>query len=127
MTDRVLGPDDRLWWERDRIDVTSDLPRPDPTWRYTDSFGHEHRREANSYPTLTWVIDRTYWCEGCRDEHTEGHYECRECRQWVTPGLVPAPLYREYVPGMTHYYLNDEEISREEYERLLALIEGGRP
>jgi hypothetical protein len=129
VTERHLQPDDRLWSETDRIDVTSNRPRPDPNWTYTDQAGHEHHYDkaapivpgrVRGYPTLVMVEDETYWCEDCQDEHTDSHLECPICGEHITPGLVGPPLYREYIPGMTHYYLNDEEISPDEYRRLAA-------
>lgn len=104
------------------IDVSSNLPRPNPTWAYTDRAGHEHRREGNGYPTLVVVTEEPYWCEDCHDEHTDSHYECPLCGEEISPGLIGPPLYREYIPGMTRYYLNDEEISPDEYQRLLATL-----
>jgi hypothetical protein len=119
------APDGRmdLRAETERIDVTSALPRPDKKWTYTDRHGHEHRWD-DGYPTLVVVTEEPYWCPDCHDEHTDSHYECPLCGEEIAPGLVPAPLYREYIPGMTTYYLNDEEISEAEYRRLAEQIAG---
>ena len=118
----ITGAFGTLRAETDRIDVTSSLPRPDPKWTYTDQQGHEHYREGNGYPTLVVVLEEPYWCPDCHDEHQWSHYECPLCGETIEPGLLPPSPYREYIPGMTHYYLNDEEISPDEYQRLLATL-----
>jgi hypothetical protein len=124
VSERHLQPEDRLWWEADKIDVTSRLPYPDERWTYTDRAGHEHRYDKQApgdyYPTLSWVIDETYYCPDCHDEHTEGHWECPQCGERITPGSAGPDRFRRYIPGLTHYYLNDEEITKDEYQRLAA-------
>jgi hypothetical protein len=116
------APDGRmeLRAETERIDVTSALPYADEKWTYTDRHGHQHRYD-HGYPTLVWIVDETYWCDDCRDEHEEGHYQCPLCGEHIEPGMAGPDLYRRYIPGMTTYYLNDEEISEAEYQRLAAL------
>jgi hypothetical protein len=116
--------------EAEMIDVSSGLPRPDPEWTYTDHAGHDHHREGNGYPTLVVVTEEPYWCPDCHEEHTDSHYECPLCGEEIAPGLVSAPLHREYTPGLTHYYLNDEPISPDEYQWLVAQLQretGGTP
>jgi DNA-directed RNA polymerase subunit RPC12/RpoP len=103
--------------EREMIDVTSASPYADEDWTYTDQQGHPHRYD-HGYPTLTWIIDRTYWCEDCGDEHTEGHYECPLCGERIEPGLKGPDMSRRYMPGRTSYYLDDEEISPERFAEL---------
>ncbi len=103
----------------DQIDVTSALPQPDKAWAYTDRAGHAHRY-AGGYPTLTWVVDETYWCEDCSDEHTEGHRECPLCGERIEPGLREWDGTKQYIPGRTSYYLGDREISEQEYLRLTS-------
>jgi len=110
--------------ETERIEVTSALPTADERWTFTDKAGHEHRYSRRGagdyYPTLTWVVDETHWCEDCGDEHTEGHYECPLCGERIQPGLKGPSSFREFVPGRTTYYLDDEEISEARYRELLA-------
>jgi hypothetical protein len=109
--------------ETERIEVTSSLPYADKDWTYTDRHGHSHRYDRG-YPTLTWVVEYTYWCDTCQDEHDEGHYECPLCGEHITPGMAGPDRFRRYIPGMTRYYLNDEEISETEYRRLAEQIAG---
>lgn len=83
--------------EQQTEQVFSNLPEPDPRWRYTDSNGHEHYRAERDWPTLEWVVDHTYWCGDCRDEHDEGHYACRMCGEPVEPGTRPPSPYGVFV------------------------------
>jgi hypothetical protein len=120
----IRGDFGELRLEVDMIDVTSALPRPDPRWTYTDQAGHQHRYDKTApghyYPTQVVVTEEPYWCPDCHDEHSDSHYECPLCGEEIEPGLVSAPLYREYMPGLASYYLNDEPITKDEYERLVA-------
>jgi DNA-directed RNA polymerase subunit RPC12/RpoP len=109
--------------EVERLDVTSDSPYADESWTFTDQAGHQHRYD-HGYPTLSWVVDETWWCEDCGDEHTEGHYECPLCGERIIPGTAGPDRVRRYAPGRTSYYLGDEEISPERYQELLAQLEG---
>lgn len=130
----IRGSFGELRAETEMIEVTSGLLRPDPKWAYTDHAGHEHyyRKgsrygEGSGYPTLIVVTEEPYWCPDCHDEHTSSHYECPLCDEEIAPGLVPEPPYREYIPGLTSYYLNDEPITPDEYQRLVDQLqrEGG--
>jgi hypothetical protein len=100
---------------QDVLDVTMEHDSIDPKWRGADSNGHEHfyDREAHEYPTLDYIVDARHWCNG--DEgiarhdphwHTdESHYECRICREVVTPGLIPGGT-PQYVAGMRYATLH---------------------
>jgi hypothetical protein len=124
---------DVLRTEVDMIDVSSALDRPDKRWTYTDRAGHEHRYERrlddslDHYPTLVVVREESYWCPDCHEEHADSHKECPLCGEMITPGLVSAPLYREYTPGMQRFYLNDEEISPDRYRELVIELTGQDP
>lgn len=109
--------------ETDSIEVTSALPKPDKNWRYTDHQGHEHYW-SDGYPTLAVVVDRVYWCGDCNDEHEDTHLECPICHEHITPGTVGPSGFREFVPGRTSYYLNNEPITEEHAKRLIAEIRG---
>lgn len=113
-----------LRWERDLIDVTSNGPRPDKSWRYTDAAGHEHRW-ADDWPTLEWFITERYWCEECGDEHTEGEWICPLCEEVIAPGMLPPSIFREYMPGLVRFYLGDEEISPERFAQLGGVLPDG--
>jgi hypothetical protein len=128
MTDSTVRlPDGRvLEIEVDMIDVTSGLPQPDEGWTYTDHVGHPHRWD-NGYPTLVLVIDETYWCTDCGDEHTDDHWECPLCGEEIKPGTRGPDLFRRYIPGLTSYSLDGEPITREQAMALAQqVIEEGR-
>lgn len=111
----------------DLLDVTS-LHRPDTSWRFTDAHGHEHRwhvdgQPAESYrpeakhetPTLRWVFDEwEYWDDG--ERYQIGHHECRQCGEHIEPRYT-ADTSTQYIPGMRHYRINGEPVSKDEFER----------
>lgn len=94
----------RIEHSQELIDVTPS-DEPDPTWRYTDKAGHEHRYEPdgapedpyNHYPTLEEEVEDR-WCPEC------GHYEqmarlvCYECGEEISPG-TRTPIAREFTAG----------------------------
>lgn len=101
-------------------------PAPDPDWTFTDAEGHEHRAypgdsDKPTWPTLKWVVDRTYWCEDCRDEHEEGHYACAICGEAIEPGMVrkgPETLTR---PGRTTFRINGVPVTEEVWKQAIAI------
>ncbi|MBO0883672.1 MAG: hypothetical protein J2P17_25720 [Mycobacterium sp.] len=105
--------------ETEIIDVSSGLPRSNPHWTYTDQQGHEHRYD-NGYPTLARVVDATHRDED-GDEWEEWHYECPQCRERIEPGTISG-MFTETVPGRQSYYLNDEPISKERFEKLMQQL-----
>jgi hypothetical protein len=121
MTGKITGDFGELIIEVDRVEVTSNLPRPDPAWRYTDEHGHEHYWE-NGYPTLTRVNEEPYWCEDCNDEHTDSHFECPICGETVSPGSTGPSGFREFIPGLTSYRLNGQPISKERADEIVASL-----
>lgn len=102
-------------------------PAPDPKWAFTDRQGHRHVAGTRSerWPTLRWVVDKTYWCDLCRDEHQEGHYECRECGQAIEPGMIHKGPETVTVPTLRHYFIDDVEVSEEEARRRFEIESGG--
>lgn len=77
---------------------------PDPEWVWEDDRGHEHRAERSgegsvTYPTLVWVVTKSWWCEDCRDMHDEGEYRCKLCKQTVKPRTKYRPAGSKTVPG----------------------------
>jgi len=126
VTEYRLRSGDQLTFETDRIDVTSALPYADESWTFTDAAGHQHRYD-HGYPTLRWFVTERYWCEDCGDEHTEGKWICPLCDEVIEPGTAGPDRFRRYIPGMTHYYLNDQEISPDEYRRLAEQARGLDP
>jgi len=118
MTSRFTFGGRTLRIEVEEVEVTSNAPRTDEAWTYTDQRGHEHYWR-DGYPTLRYVVDETYWCGDCRDEHTEGHYECLECGEHITPGMRPPSMVREFMPGLKSFYLDDQPVSVEEAQRFM--------
>lgn len=108
--------------ETEIIEVTSNWPRPDKAWRYTDHAGHVHHW-ADGWPTLDYVIDER-WTDEDGEEATSGHYECPICREAIQPGMVGPSGFREFAPGRTSYTLNgqpvDEQRAREIVEQARA-------
>jgi len=81
---------------------------PDPAWQFVDAAGHKHSWVASGddfeLPTLEWVS-----IPGLDDEGFEfdaGHYECKECRETISPGLrVPDPAYVAGLGTVTGFML----------------------
>lgn len=113
--------------ERELIEVRSDQPRPDEQWRYTDHAGHDHYWQAGRepYPTLREVVDETYWCEDCEDEHTSSHLECPLCGETIVPGSRPPSLFPERIPGPVSYFLDDQPISEEQAREMTTAQDDG--
>lgn len=118
-TAEIRFPTGVLRIETLRIEVTSNLPRPDPHWRYTDAQGHQHTRTDSTYPTLQLVNEPTHWCEDCEDEHTFQHYECAICKETIRPGSISPSMSPEYIAGPTSYYLDGEPIDSDRAQEFL--------
>jgi len=122
----VQLPEGELEFENDGEWVYSNLPEPDPSWRGTDSNGHEHwySEGANRYPTLKQVAGDPYWCDDCEEEHVDTWMECPICGEQVTPGTrVPGPVW---VSRGSRYYLNGEQISNERANEFMAAVQQAR-
>jgi hypothetical protein len=117
--------------EHDAVEVTS-TRRTDTGWRYTDRAGHVHQWYAQGQParsysptgryelsTLSWlVIGQEYDEDG--EPYDVGMYVCRTCGEGpITPGYT-ADYSRQYVAGLSHYYIDDQPVERAEFERRLA-------
>lgn len=100
-------------FERTMIDVTS-CNRPNPLWSFTDEAGHVHRwhvvgdpqpattydhRRSYEVPTLESVSEEPEY-DGEGEYWTPSHYECRECREHVSPGYC-ADTEQVFVAGIT--------------------------
>lgn len=118
-----LGGGGELRIETDQIEVTSNLPKPDRSWRYIDAQGHEHYWR-DGWPTLVTVVEDTYWCADCNDEHDDTHFECPQCGEWISPGMVEGGMFREFMPGRTSYYLDGQPITKEQAEEIIAARRG---
>lgn len=113
--------------EREVIDATvmSNLI-PDPKWRYTDAQGHSHRFVSSgarhpqyTCPTLVEVVDCTYFCPDCHDEHTESHLACAQCGEAVEPKYIEGPTSFPLM-GRTIYRINGQEVTKAEAEAQLG-------
>ena len=95
---------------RDIIDVTpsDDI---DPSWAYTDRAGHVHRyRKAKDG---FYNITNTKSVLGYYPDGDTYHYPvCRFCGEPIAGGTRPVTIRRE-VAGLTHCYINGEEVSRD--------------
>lgn len=89
-------------------------PVEDPDWRFTDAAGHKHR--GASRDTTRWVVDRTYWCEDCQDEHEEGHLECKLCGEQIEPGMIPSSTTPKHLPGRKTYFIDGVAATKEQAE-----------
>lgn len=123
--------------ERSMMDATS-LHRPDTSWLFVDVLGHEHRwyiknggpngqhisathyspQQSYVTPTLKWVFERYgYYEDGSCYEI--GHHECDRCGERIEPKYC-ADSCMQYVPGLQRCYINDVQVTREEFERCLS-------
>lgn len=90
---------------QERIDVSTNLPKPDPRWSFTDAAGHFHAyTEEETTPTL--IVRMVHMpCDGscggvCDDEGYDAtHYHCRICDEEIEPGTIPGPHY-DTMPGL---------------------------
>lgn len=110
-------PRGQLVVRRESIQVTAMVV--DTAWRYTDEGGHQHYWEpkTNCYPTLKWVYDEPDIDEYTGEELTHGHYECPTCGERIRPGQK---IETRSIPGSLVAYLDDQPISREEAEMIMA-------
>lgn len=119
-TDDGLGD---LRFEREVIEVTSSLPSADEGWRFSDAAGHEHYYR-DGYPTLVAVVDDRYWCDDCGDEHIDSHWECPQCGERITPGLVGPDCFRRFAPGRAKWTLDGQPISEERAQEIIEARRG---
>lgn len=114
--------------------MESSLPEADPAWRYTDRQGHEHAPEVytdqggvkrvRDWPSLVSVVEETYWCDECNDEHERRHRECRICGEQIEPGSRRAVPF--VVPGARYARARlrvDSMLSASNEERTLVVGE----
>lgn len=97
---------------REVLDVSTNLPKPDPSWSMVDDAGHFHaydqsadkRREWDNYPTLK-RLTRHHDCDGscggvCGGEgYDSTYFTCRVCDVEIDPGVIPGPHY-DTMPGL---------------------------
>jgi HNH endonuclease len=76
-------------------------------------------------PTLAYVQDGVECWDGDDEPHTVGHLECPLCGEHVAPGYC-ADTITQLMPGLRSCYINGVPVSRDEFERRLALAKGAR-
>lgn len=101
---QILWPGYELTVENDGQWVHTDMPGPDPDWRFVDAQGHGHfyKDKDGAYPTLTWVSVPCTMGHG-DDCDAEGWYECRLCAERIQPGTKAQPP--AWVSGVITYRL----------------------
>jgi hypothetical protein len=115
----IRGPFGTLRLEQDVDWITTNLPQPDPNWRYTDRQGHEHYRGKHDWPTLNWIVDETWWDEDLQEEDSTGHWACPICGEAIEPGMLPPPTHAIPIVGQVQCYLNDEPVTKEHAQTIL--------
>lgn len=132
---------DTLWYtwgmsktfnvSRDMLEVSM-MRRPDPSWVFVDSLGHEHRwyvgeHPAANYdpqarhitPTLVWIKDGEEFFEDDDEPHAVGHLECARCGQYVKPGYT-SDTDRQFIPGIQRFTIDGATVSKQRYLDELA-------
>lgn len=99
----------------EQVEVTSNLPKRDPNWQGRCSRGH-----VSNWDTVQWWVDHVEYCPQCEEDHEEGHWVCPVCLEEIKPGMFGPSGVREFVPGMTIYFINGVEVDKDEYGRELA-------
>jgi hypothetical protein len=98
--------------ETEMVDISTNLPKADDRWTYTDAVGHFHAydqaaRHGDRYPTLNARVEHRE-CDGLHaypttDEYCEGYdvtlYSCRICGEEIKPGTIPGPHYETMAGG----------------------------
>uniref|UniRef100_A0A6M3KSJ1 Uncharacterized protein n=1 Tax=viral metagenome TaxID=1070528 RepID=A0A6M3KSJ1_9ZZZZ len=96
--------------ERDVIEVTP-ISKPDDDWEFTDKSGHLHRWQNGKLPSLKQIVDSP----ATEEYPASFHFECKRCGESINPGYK-SPEYREYEPSLTHFYIDDIQVTKEEFE-----------
>ena len=86
----------------DMIDVTT-MPR------YTTI----HKITGTEIPL---VYRGKYYCPDCRDEHDEYTFDKRFKPKNFQQKWVGGGIYKEYIPGLTHFYIDGIEVEKSEFE-----------
>lgn len=92
--------------ERERIDISSNSPKVDRSWTFTDAAGHFHAATEDKrepWPTLRMRIEERPCGFADHDEDCDGenvtHWHCLICDEEIAPGMKPGPHY-ESMAGM---------------------------
>lgn len=93
--------------EQHWIDVTTNSPKPDESWTFTDAAGHFHaystdKNRGDRYPTLETRVEVVPCSYVDHDPDCSGsnitHWHCRICGEEVTPG-TRSGIFPEQIPG----------------------------
>lgn len=87
------------------------LHKPDDDWEFSDKARHLHRWQNGKLPSLKEIID----CPADDEYPTYSHMICKRCGETIKPGYITGEI--EFLPGLVHYYINDIEVTREEFEK----------
>jgi len=113
----MTGPTGELSYEVSMIDVTTSVPQPDKSWRFTDVNGHEHYWQ-DGYPTLSHVPDgERYWDDDDGEWYQPTRLACSVCGVGVTPRTT-VDTFRRMAPGLSYYTFNGEPITKERFEEI---------
>lgn len=103
--------DCKLTVEREMINVGPSLgaSKPDPKWTFTDTRGHYHafsedpftESESELLPTVFHKTEP----DDTEDDDIRSWYECRLCKEIVTPRFVPdyRAMSSTSIPGPIHW------------------------
>ena len=90
------------------IDATP-AAEPDPAWAFTDKKGHVHTWVSGTWENYRPPEDVDDWIP---------YSYCKLCSEHVRPGMRPGR--RQVIAGPVEYYLDDDPITKEQAEALLA-------
>jgi len=128
----IININGRTFEQTQEMIETTTRSKPDPYWVFVDKAGHEHRWIVDepdhhyNLPSLVSVNSEPYWCDLCEDEHSDSHFECKICREIITPGMK-ANNTSEFVAGLKRYLINGQSVSPETFkEELNKEIENDR-
>lgn len=112
----ITTPSGRLFEKStDLITVFSNAPRRDLGWRYTDQSGHSHKWVGSGVESAEWRVTETWWCDDCRDEHSEGEWVCVACGEKLDPGMLGPDPAGTTLRGRTEYTVDGERVSEEQF------------
>jgi hypothetical protein len=105
------------------IDATC-LSEPNPDWSFIDRKGHKHRwSKSNTLPTLNSVCDEWVYDEDEERYCARNHYECKKCREHVTPGLRAGTP--KYVRGFQQPLEVNASVDLDQWDHLISIIDSG--
>jgi hypothetical protein len=101
--------------EADQIEVTSPYPAVDPQW--VGRCPNNHITSTEAAKSRQVFVERCDGSCGVNESHdvTVTEWFCR-CGAPVSPGVTP-PFMRQYIPGYTTYFVDDEQVSETEFLR----------